>query len=138
MTVRCRALGWLGMLGFWAASVSSGREPEKRAEPVDLFAAWEAGDIDVTVIPENAKRLTVQVANQRDRPLAIRLPDAVAAVPVLRKEVCLASDRPSAPDSLKDNRTQGTQPHRAWAPPWGTILRRTTTSSAAISSLAVC
>lgn len=77
---------WCGVAWSWAvglAVVCHGAEAGKRVAAVDLFAALEAEQVEVTVIPEDASRLTIQVANKLGRPLTIRVPDAVAAVPVL-------------------------------------------------------
>jgi hypothetical protein len=50
---------------------------------VNLFAAQEAGDIDVQLIPKNAKEANVIIKNNTKKPLAIKLPEAFAGVPVL-------------------------------------------------------
>ena len=50
---------------------------------VALFEAIEAGEIAVTVIPQRAERVTLQIANKTERPLSIEIPEALAAGPVL-------------------------------------------------------
>lgn len=61
--------------------------PSSRAETqspaTDLFAAIDAEAVQVTVIPRDETRLTMQIENKSDRPLSIQLPEAFAAVPVL-------------------------------------------------------
>ncbi|QDU97738.1 hypothetical protein [Lignipirellula cremea] len=52
-------------------------------EEVELFAAMKAGDIEVALIPKDAKVANVLLRNKTDRPLAIKLPEAFAGVPVL-------------------------------------------------------
>jgi hypothetical protein len=56
---------------------------EEPSPATDLFAAIDAEDVKVTVIPRDDTRLTMQVENKSDRPLTIQLPEAFAAVPVL-------------------------------------------------------
>ena len=58
------------------------RSPSK-PEPVGMFAALDAGDVEVSVVPRDASRLTMQIKNKTDRPLSIEVPRAFAAVPVL-------------------------------------------------------
>jgi hypothetical protein len=57
--------------------------PADGATETELFAAIDAGDVDVTLIPRDSRRVTIQVENKTDQPLAIRLPKAFAGVPVL-------------------------------------------------------
>lgn len=57
--------------------------PALGSTETELFAAIDAGDVDVTLIPRDSRRVTIQVENKTDKPLAIRLPKAVAGVPVL-------------------------------------------------------
>ena len=57
--------------------------PSHGFEEVEFFDAVGAGDVEVVVVPRNARRVTLQVKNNTRRPLAIRLPHAFAGVPVL-------------------------------------------------------
>jgi hypothetical protein len=50
---------------------------------VELFAAMEAQQIDVKLIPKNAEQATVIIENKTDKPLSIKLPAAFAGVPIL-------------------------------------------------------
>jgi hypothetical protein len=50
---------------------------------VGLFDAVKSGDIDVRLIPQDAAAGTVIITNKTARPLAIKLPEAFASVPVL-------------------------------------------------------
>lgn len=59
------------------------RRAADNAEVVELFAGIEAGDIEVKVIPKNAKEATIIINNKKDRPLRIQMPKAMAGVPVL-------------------------------------------------------
>lgn len=56
------------------------------ALPQDVFAAIEAGDLEVGVVPRDAKRLTIQLKNKTDRPLTIQMPPALAAAPILAQQ----------------------------------------------------
>jgi hypothetical protein len=55
----------------------------KDSKQVELFAAIEAGDIEVQFIPKDATVANVIIKNKTDKPLTIKLPPAVAGVPVL-------------------------------------------------------
>ncbi|HTN04030.1 MAG TPA: hypothetical protein VL132_19225 [Planctomycetaceae bacterium] len=52
------------------------------AEEVELFAAIEAGQVSARLIPQNARKGNVLFENKTDKPLTIKLPDAVIGVPV--------------------------------------------------------
>ena len=52
------------------------------AEQVELFAAIEAGQVDAKLIPKNALGGTVFIENKTDKPLNVKVPEAVIAVPV--------------------------------------------------------
>lgn len=53
------------------------------SQTVEFFSALDQGQIAATVIPRDSRQLTVQVENKTEKPLSIRLPDSIAAVPVL-------------------------------------------------------
>ena len=70
--------------------VSTAASPSKRVAKqqvtgtvVELFDAMKAGDIEVKVIPKDAKEGTVTIKNKTDKPLTIKVPEALAGVPVL-------------------------------------------------------
>lgn len=63
-----------------ADSPQTGPVPD---DAVDLFAAMDAGDIDAKLIVKDIKQAKLVVRNMTDRPLTIKLPEAIAAVPVL-------------------------------------------------------
>ncbi len=52
------------------------------AEEVELFAAIEAGQVSARLIPRNARSGNVLFENKTDKPLTIKVPDAVIGVPV--------------------------------------------------------
>lgn len=74
----------LGSLVAGAASPQFGSQPA--AQGVDVFAALEAGDLEVGVVPQNERRVTIQLRNKTERPLTIHLPPAFAAVPILAQQ----------------------------------------------------
>lgn len=53
------------------------------AEPVELFAAAKAGDLDVRFIPRDDAHARLILKNKTDRPLSVTLPEVFAASPVL-------------------------------------------------------
>jgi len=57
--------------------------PAEDHDQVEMFEAIAAGDIEVDLIPKNAKEANVIFRNKTDKPLAIKLPEAFAGVPAL-------------------------------------------------------
>ncbi|MEZ6116569.1 MAG: hypothetical protein R3C28_08340 [Pirellulaceae bacterium] len=57
--------------------------PNKQMDQVEMFAAMEADQISVKLIPKDATQSTVIIENKTDKPLSIKLPEAFAGVPVL-------------------------------------------------------
>ena len=51
-------------------------------EPVEFFAAIEAGQIEAKLIPKNALSGTVLIENKTDKPLNIKVPEAAVGVPM--------------------------------------------------------
>lgn len=56
---------------------------EDEATVVELFEALDAGQIEVQFIPANAAKANVIVKNMTDVAIAVELPNAFAAVPIL-------------------------------------------------------
>lgn len=52
------------------------------ARKVDLFDGMKDGDLDVRLIPKDSKQGVVLIENKTDKPLTVKLPEAVVAVPV--------------------------------------------------------
>ncbi len=81
----------LAAVAFGSPSPGAGRRdtstrpgqfhPDHRS--VELFAAMEAGELEVRFIARNSKQARVLIANKTDQPLNVRLPDVFAGVPVL-------------------------------------------------------
>ncbi|NND98162.1 MAG: hypothetical protein HKN47_12615 [Pirellulaceae bacterium] len=65
------------------ASPLSAVGAEPATEVVDLFQAIDAGDVAAQFIPANAMRANVLIRNTTTRELHVKLPDAIAAVPIL-------------------------------------------------------
>lgn len=64
----------------------SPRAGKNDAPTQDVFAAIEAGDLEVGVVPRDERRLTIQLKNKTDRPLTIQMPPALAAAPILAQQ----------------------------------------------------
>lgn len=56
---------------------------EATAVEIPLFAAIDAGQVSVRVIPSDSRRLTLIVTNETERPVRLAMPAALAATPVL-------------------------------------------------------
>ena len=52
------------------------------AEPVEFFAAIEAGQIEAKLIPRNALGGNVLIENKTDKPLNVKVPEAAVGVPM--------------------------------------------------------
>ena len=82
-------LSLLGVLGLSVACFGAAPDKAKpEAEQVDLFAAMEAGDIEVKLICKDSTTGNVLITNKTKKPLSIRLPDAFAGVPVAAQFGC--------------------------------------------------
>jgi hypothetical protein len=71
----------LTLPGIAAAKKASRTLPG--SQTVEFFSALDQGQIAATVIPRDSRQLTVQVENKTDKPLSIRLPESIGAVPAL-------------------------------------------------------
>lgn len=56
---------------------------QSEGNTVELFSAMDKGQLDVKVIPKNATQVRVLITNKTKVPLNVKLPKAIAAVPVL-------------------------------------------------------
>lgn len=78
--------GVLAVLALALPAIAATKRPPPTlpgSQTVEFFSALDQGHIAATVIPRDARQLTVQVENKTDKPLAIRMPESIAAVPVL-------------------------------------------------------
>ncbi len=66
-------------------SIHKTQTPVEGFESVQMFAAMEAGDIDVVIKTKSSAEANLMFTNNSDRPLAIQIPPAFAGVPVLRQ-----------------------------------------------------
>ena len=80
--VKCTA-AVLALICLASTSGDAAKPASGESEPVDIFAAMEAGDIDVKLIVKNIEEARIVAKNNTDRPLTIKIPDAIAAVPAL-------------------------------------------------------
>src|SRR3954469_18190303 len=65
-----------------AASPSAKKETEP-AKAVELFAGIDAGDIEAVLIQKDATEGTLMLRNKSGQPLTIKVPSALAGVPIL-------------------------------------------------------
>ena len=65
------------------AADRTAKAPEPALEAVEMFAAIEAGQIGVQLIPKDSTECRVLIENKTKKPLSVKLPDAFAGVPVL-------------------------------------------------------
>ena len=87
----------LSRSSFWTALalviasplLVSGATPKSKAKiaaaapAVGLFEGVAAGDLEVAIIPKDSTEGTIIVKNKTNKPLTIKMPEALAAVPVL-------------------------------------------------------
>ncbi|TWT93869.1 hypothetical protein [Stieleria varia] len=67
---------------FAPSSDAADSRRDENAEQAEMFAAIDAGQIDVKFIPMNATAANVLVRNLTDKPLNIQLPARFAGVPI--------------------------------------------------------
>ena len=65
-----------------AATPSTRKVDRPTGKVIGLFEGMESGDIEVKVIPKDATEGTVTIKNKSGKPLTIKLPEALAGVPV--------------------------------------------------------
>ena len=63
--------------------VSKTLGPAEGYKPVEMFAAMDAGDIKVELIPKDAKESSIFVTNNTDESLSVEMPEAFVGVSVL-------------------------------------------------------
>jgi hypothetical protein len=67
----------------WSAGPSTKAKHEPPAKTVDLFEGMESGEISAVMFLKDSTEGTMTIANKSDKPLTIKLPEALAGVPVL-------------------------------------------------------
>ena len=77
----------LAVFILWSSdSLAEQRRPgEPPVDAVELFRAIDAGQLEVQFIPLNATDANVLIANKTPQAVHVQLPDAIAAVAVLRQ-----------------------------------------------------
>ena len=73
---------------LFASSLNGAESKSKRftGDRVELFAALEADQVAVKLIPKNAEQATDIVENKTKRPLSIKMPEAFVGMPVLAQD----------------------------------------------------
>ncbi|TWU46357.1 hypothetical protein Poly51_57530 [Rubripirellula tenax] len=78
------ALAALAVSLFTSVTASADKvKDDPAAVTAELFAAMEAGQVDVKIIPQDATKANVLIRNLTDKPLDLKLPEAFASVPIL-------------------------------------------------------
>ena len=67
------------------ATISKTSSPAEGFEAVEMFAAMETGDVEVTIKARSAIDSNILVKNNTDRPLSVQMPKTFSAVPVMRQ-----------------------------------------------------
>jgi hypothetical protein len=88
-----RSAWWITSLclSLAALAIAANSRPIKKpiydpkADVVALFDGMESGSLDVSVIANNDLSVNLFFTNKTDRPLTVKLPEAVAAVQVLKQ-----------------------------------------------------
>lgn len=65
--------------------ISKTTEPVEGFESIEMFSAMESGEIEVIIKTKSSADANILVKNNSDKPLAIGMPDAFSAVPVMRQ-----------------------------------------------------
>jgi hypothetical protein len=78
----CVAVAAAIPVAAWAASPSLPKN-EPPAKTVELFAGMDSGDIEAVLIQKDATEGTVMVKNKSDKPLTVKIPEALAGIPIL-------------------------------------------------------
>ena len=84
---RSRIFLSLAAAALLTATLSPSALAERRAAEdalnLEMFAAMDAGQIEVKIIPQDATKANVIIKNLTDQPVHLQLPEAFASVPVL-------------------------------------------------------
>ncbi|MDP7205341.1 MAG: hypothetical protein QGH11_07230, partial [Pirellulaceae bacterium] len=77
------AVGMLFPVMAGAAEATPNTKDTKDLQPVEFFAARQAGMIEVDFIPRNSKQANILIRNKTDKPVALAMPQAFGGIPVL-------------------------------------------------------
>lgn len=67
------------------STISKSQSPAEGFEAVEMFAAMETGDVEVTIKARSAIDSNILVKNTSDRPLSVQMPQTFSAVPAMRQ-----------------------------------------------------
>ena len=77
----------IGAIAIFAASMTSSamadKRPQEDALNLEMFAAMDAGQVEVKIIPQDATKANIIIKNLTEQPVHLQLPEAFASVPVL-------------------------------------------------------
>ncbi len=80
---RCFALALACSTALVAMAASPAKKGAEPAKAVDLFAGIDSGEVEAVLIPKDSTEGTIILRNKTDKPLTIKLPPALAGVPIL-------------------------------------------------------
>jgi hypothetical protein len=67
----------------FSSSAMADKRPAEDALTLEMFAAMDAGQVDVKIIPQDATKANIIIKNLTEQPVHLQLPSAFASVPVL-------------------------------------------------------
>ncbi|MGB7325675.1 MAG: hypothetical protein WBD31_12445 [Rubripirellula sp.] len=73
----------LSLLSLPGSALADRNKDEPAVVTAELFAAMDAGQVEVKIIPQDATKANVLIRNLTEQPLDLKLPEAFASVPVL-------------------------------------------------------
>ena len=82
-SVWCLAVAVALPILAWAAGPEKAPKNEPPAKEVELFAGMKSGEIEAVLIYKDATQGSINIKNKTGQPLAIKLPEAFAGVPIL-------------------------------------------------------
>ena len=82
-SVWCLAVAVAIPILTWAAGPEKAPKNEPPAKEVELFAGMKSGEIEAVLIYKDATQGSINIKNKTGQPLAIKLPEAFAGVPIL-------------------------------------------------------
>lgn len=71
------------VLASFCSTAFAERKPADEAVTLEMFAAMEAEQVDVKIIPQDATKANIIIKNLMDKPVHLQLPEAFASMPVL-------------------------------------------------------
>jgi hypothetical protein len=83
VTMSAIAVVVVGICVLRIQAAEQGAAANGPATPIELFAGMQTGDLQVKYVPKNSEEATLQIRNNTNQPVSVKLPDAFVGVPVL-------------------------------------------------------